>query len=381
MIRYLRWIAAVVASVLPYGGDYKLAVIGCFAGFCLISKDVTFKKSYVIYLYIILCLFFLPGILINLNYLTNFWDLRHITFLMLLAMLGAIRSKRRIGAEVEYSQLFPWVLASIISFDLFFLNLDFAGFSRDALLLITNENFKEYVDGYYRYLGIFGNPNVSGVFYALAFFYFAENRNISRIVSIAVCLMSLYMLILTFSRTAFISLLLAYLITSRLNLRVLIGLFLGSLTIYYVVAGDLNEIFISRVTDFSSAEDRSDILLGQLYSMTPVVHLFGTPTLPTVTDNDFLTIYIRFGLFGLLGYLTVACMLIYIIAKTPLYRELKMGLLCIALTSGFAGGALGNPQLMFVVFLIIQSISQFYPSESPKKYPDMSGKFNLIKRP
>lgn len=347
---YLSQFFLLVFCFFPYGGNYLYSSVGVILGVFFYRKHLYIDRGffwaiYACYLGVALVL------LVQLPVMIQLWDLRQVVYFLLIPILAF----GSFGLNEKILLIFKYQLSILIAVDLLVVNLDIFNISDEILRLVANDVFLELIGNYYRYIGVLGNPNTSGILYALVlyFFLFCGGGNIYfRYVFAGV---AFYLLLMTVSRTALISVAIPIIVFSK-N-RIVLAVFFCILYFGMYYSGDnsgFSEVVDSRVTDFSSGEDRVEIFKSAFEKMSIVEIFFGSPKIPDVTDNDYLTIFVRFGGVGLVMYLSIIaiCVQHWILKCRYDLNSQRIGLILILLISGLGGGGLGSPQLIFTTFLL-----------------------------
>lgn len=351
MIAYIRLFVAFLLTVFPYGGDYAKSFLGSIIGVIALTGCYRLPTEAIKMVLGVVAIFYMPVLIMQLGRLEYVWELRQLAYVLLAAFfLLSIPSQYLVSENRKLFKFLNYLCVFLIFIDFLVLNIDYFGVSAVIMGYIVNNNFQNYIDGYYRYLGVLGNPNHSGLFYALLIIFIGSSSLLPRILKFIACSIAGYLLIATFSRTAFIALLIGLIVSIKSKKLFVVFILMLPIAIY-LLPEYLVDMLLSRVNDLSAASERGEILRDNLSIISILDHFFGSPKIPEVTDNDFLSIYLRFGFFGLLGYLLILLYVVYMHVRFGTLSSLKLGVFFVILVSGLAGGALGNPQLMYVAFL------------------------------
>ncbi|MFS1918560.1 hypothetical protein [Vibrio sp. 10N.286.46.E10] len=230
--------------------------------------------------------------------------------------------------------------------------------SKQLMLLVAMPGMNDYLDSYWRHIGIGGNPNVSSLIYAINILiainilkynqYYGVNHTFKWFLILSVSI-SIFLCLMTFSRTGIISCLLAIYLTINNKIK-WSSLLLAVLILSYLSFPELWQPILERFTSFSSLEARTQhwSLLTQNFSIFRL--MFGSPFEVDVIDNDYLYLLFRFGLVFLL--ITVG-LLFYIWGRIgcEVRRELYFSLILFVLISAIPGGPLTSPKIYTFIVL------------------------------
>ncbi|ELN6867947.1 TPA: hypothetical protein NKU35_000318 [Vibrio parahaemolyticus] len=253
----------------------------------------------------------------------------------------------------------------LIVFDFVFLFLfKNSYFSKIIISNVAMSGMADYLEAYWRHIGIGGNPNFSSFLYAifiiLGLEFFRKNK---RSISMTLCffilsglLLAFFLLILTFSRTSLVALFLAMIII-YLKVRYLpyIFAFIFSVFLYLYVDSEFLAKISARLTSFSSFEHRVDMWKELLiyYDLKAAIVGRSLPVHISVTDNDYLYFFFRFGFFVSILLLFTPWYLLFTKISGSVKR-LVLGVLVFYYIAAFPGGTLTHPKTyVFLLFMVV----------------------------
>lgn len=209
---------------------------------------------------------------------------------------------------------------SLLAFFLYYNNAD-------------NLDFLGYFDT--RFSGTFGNPNTLGIVFAYfipLFITFTKGRK-----SMAVIAGALFLIAVSLSRTAFILLALTFLLivfTGNFRSRRIARVLLFAIVIsILLVFGNVFELSIVQRASNLNLGGREELWANGLASLNDRNFIFGVGDLNsglTIIDNEYLSILIQFGIFGLALFLITLALYFYSGVLLFAYQRRKLGF---ALTS------------------------------------------------
>lgn len=229
----------------------------------------------------------------------------------------------------------------------------------------------DYLEGYWRHIGIGGNPNFSSFLYSICIilnicclqsWWINDESRLFKCFMFLSIFISFVLLVVTFSRTSFVALLVAIFIS---NFRVkyipflLVFLFLSGF--YLFLEPLFFDKLLARFSSFSSFSHRIDMWVNLLGYFDVKAALFGQalPAEVSVTDNDYLYYIFRYGLVVGVGALLIPWYVLFVIRHD--YRfSILFPLLVFFYVSAFPGGSLTHPKTFcFLVILITFILSSF----------------------
>lgn len=265
-----------------------------------------------------------------------------------------------LGIKCKIPRIFLlYSIVFLLTTDLFFLYiLKGKVFGLNIYTYITMSGMQSYTESYWRYIGIYGNPNFSAVLYSMYFlyaFYLFYNAKY-RIICSAILFLSLFLMLLTFSRTAMISLLIAVSISyltsflrTKKGVNILVVIAISAMLFVFFSDGDFLDMLMNRFTSFSSLEQRFINWADVFPRVSWGGILFGTFEKLPVIDNDYIFYFFRYGLLLTLSIFII----LFVIYKKYLFRnKFALSITVLLLVSSIAGGILGHPGLLLVFTLL-----------------------------
>ncbi|WP_462173378.1 hypothetical protein [Pseudoalteromonas xiamenensis] len=280
-------------------------------------------------------------------------------FLVLLPLLVVSFLK---SYELEASALispFLYSYLALVLFDFIFLYLLGGNILGNNLYVyFTLPGMGDYIEYYWRHIGIMGNPNYSGGLYSLIILFslnllLHKPSSMVKVLTFLLFSISLLLLIETYSRTAIVSVLVAIAITiGAKNKRKALAItaFLGIVSL--LLFADWVSFMVARFASFSSFIERIEIWMGLSKNLDWLTLIFGSTADLRITDNDYIFFLLRFGsvctLFYFLYFLGAAFKL-----KNNFYATYYKSSLVFSFTSGVAGGVFSSPSLSYLLIVIL----------------------------
>jgi hypothetical protein len=334
------------------------------------------KNKYILALLAFVCFWSLISISITVNTLESMWDLREYIRVPLSIITLFYFSRHKC---FTVSKLVAF-LALVIFIDFLFLFI-FKDLEFSKLLLRTfaMSGMSDYLDGYWRHIGIGGNPNFSAFIYSIFIIIgvhtLREDNVIDRLgiirksFIITALPISFFLLVLTFSRSGIIALVFS-LSFFFIKPKYFFYLFSLCITIFLIQLYSPNfELFIkftNRFSSFSSAEARADHWVQLFNNYDLVKFVFGSKFETSVIDNDYLYFFYRFGLVlgGLLLFLPIYPLFKI---KSKSNKRLYLNLIVFYYVAAIPGGPLSDPKTYFFLSLLGTSFVTVQPYRV--KYP------------
>jgi len=254
-------------------------------------------------------------------------------------------------------------LAVCILFDYIFLFL-FEEFPLSGFVMqeVAMQGMSDYLIGYWRHIGIGGNPNVSSLIYSIflilvfhrywkskiIYHGFYENSFIF-LTSIA----SFVLLLFTFSRTGILAFLLSmivFFIRIRYIPQILFFITVLFIGLFFYSDIDLFATLARRFTSFSSLDARFEHWTNLASGYSFLDFLFGRPFESSVIDNDYLYFFYRYGFLLALFLLFVPFVPLFRIRERS-NRLMYFHLIIFFYVAAIPGGALSHPKTYFWLLL------------------------------
>ncbi|WP_462170225.1 hypothetical protein [Pseudoalteromonas xiamenensis] len=204
-------------------------------------------------------------------------------FLVLLPLLVVSFLK---SYELEASALispFLYSYLALVLFDFIFLYLLGGNILGNNLYVyFTLPGMGDYIEYYWRHIGIMGNPNYSGGLYSLIILFslnllLHKPSSMVKVLTFLLFSISLLLLIETYSRTAIVSVLVAIAITiGAKNKRKALAItaFLGIVSL--LLFADWVSFMVARFASFSSFIERIEIWMGLSKNLDWLTLIFGS---------------------------------------------------------------------------------------------------------
>lgn len=265
-----------------------------------------------------------------------------------------------------FSKRVFWFISVCTLFDIFVL---FAAMLPDLrqswYAAATTQEMANYIDGYYRHIGILGNPNASSLLYVIFLLWLIHfvaqlSGKIRRVLGGMLILANLVLLLGTVSRTGIISLAVALLLTRPRYLYYYLLLLIGMVGMLVLVGDNFFDIVFGRffeTTGYSAATERMDMSHEIIGEALKNGFWYGGVKQYEVTDNDYVTLLTRFGVIGAISFIVI--FFGHEVKKALQFRiakPLHLQLLVVTLLSSVVGGVIGSPGL-FIIALILMRIT------------------------
>lgn len=263
-----------------------------------------------------------------------------------------------------FSKGFYWIILVFTTFDALILLLGFSDNIRQRWYeaAVTADMF-EYIHGYYRHIGILGNPNSSSLLYVIFILWLLSYvskspKGLRRNASILLTLISLILLIATMSRTGFICLSAALIFSKSKFTLPLFSFLIIILVILINFGGSHFEVLFIRFADSSgltAGTARIELTQEIFDAMYRGNFWFGGGEKFSVTDNDYLMLLSRFGVIGGICFLLIFFGRGLVQAlRFRMGNSLRLQLLVVVLVSSFAGGVIGYPGLLILALILMR---------------------------
>lgn len=363
-MEYLITVFLLLILILPIAkGGFALVFLFCSI-ICIIYIGLRanqFRNKFIISIFAFSIIWSLISILITSGELASVWDLREYIRVPLSIVILFYYSKTKFFSLNNLTFGF----SLIILFD-FFALLVFKDnyFSKLFLQSIAMSGMADYLVGYWRHIGIGGNPNFSAMIYSIFIIISAHllcmkpemNKLIyfKRALIVVSLFVAVFLLFITFSRTGIIALFLSlglFFIKPKYLPYIsmfFIGLFL------FIMFNPETELFIKvtqRFSSFSSASARGEHWRQLFVGYDLLKFFFGYKFESSVIDNDYLYFIYRFGvvLGGLLLILPFYPIFKIQITSTKL---MYLNLLVFYYIAALPGGPLSHPKSYFFLLLL-----------------------------
>lgn len=378
--------------VLGYVGTYGY-IICLMLPYLFIKYGVNFKVTAFFYLLVIVaCICFMMN-LISGN--TDIYDMRnYIRLSSLFVLLVNFNKNKLVNLESTYrdvQQILALVL--ILDFSIFLITKT----PLYSLILFkyllykgggVYEVFQE-TGSYWRYLGIWGQPNYSAIFYCITIAFFFPDlithsvERFKKIIAFFVIIIAFLLLEVTYSRSGLLAIICGLIITSlifnkftfsrSMKLIVLITatffIMIGIAELFGKDTLSLN-IILERLTSGLSFTENS-FLGGRIYfwsywinKVTAWTFLFGSPELfnygkYSSFDNEYLMLFIAFGgLYLFLYYAFITYSLFIAVNRIKLYNFYisLTTILITCLVASLTTIVLTNPKAEFLILYLISNM-------------------------
>ncbi|WP_162926826.1 hypothetical protein [Vibrio coralliirubri] len=358
-IKNIFWSLVLVTSlILPsgFGGFTAIYLYGFLISITILFQGDNNKVSVRKASFVTLVLFcFLSGAFLNANNVYNLWEYReYIRIPLLISSVFIIKANR-----ISVVKIFIVSMSFVIFADFIFFHL----LKNSSISITLNELFlmrgMEVLEGsYWRHIGIGGNPNVSSTIYSITILVFTNFLifNLARgylfkLLVMMVIFLSIYLLLLTYSRTGMVSLLFALSFLLLFNRPKLIVPFVLIMTFcLFLLVPTFFYSLLERFMSFSSFDARIVHWEGLLERYNTFIFLFGSSLNVSVVDNDYLYFAFRFGFFGFL-FLVITPIYVLFKIKDEFLRNTYFSLIVFYYVGAFPGGTLANPKAY--IFLVV----------------------------
>jgi len=322
----------------------------------VVARAKQLRKKFIIITLFALITWSLFSILASANLLENIWDLREF-----------IRVPLTIIVLFYYSENEGFPADRLLKYFALFILLDFillyafsdSNVSKKLLQSVAMSGMADYLDDYWRYIGLGGNPNLSALIYSIFIIIslhvltaqklYRDITGPNRLFLYIACGIALFLLIITFSRTGIVALgasLLFFFTRPKYAALVFLGVCVLGIYFAFFLDFDIYDKLIYRFSSFTSMESRISHweLLFSNYSLVQLV--FGSKFYVSVIDNDYIYFIYRFGIFlGALLLLAPLFPLIKIREKN--IRYMYFNFVIFFYISAFPGGSLSHPKTYF----------------------------------
>jgi hypothetical protein len=293
--------------------------------------------------------------------ITDSWELReYVRVPIMLVSLYAIYN-----VDSRAIKIMLYIISLAIIFDFVILALmKGSGIALFVGNILTMRGMTEVQGGYWRHIGIGGNPNVSSIIYSIfiivswhMLFYIKSIKfNTFSYIAISIStIIALYLNVLTFSRTGFIALILSFMFFVKKPLLLLFISLLFCSVLLFVFPSLFDQI-INRFQSFSSFDARLDHWSTLFNNYNFSTFLFGDTMFLSVVDNDYLYLLYRFGIFGLIISISIPVIVLWNIPNQE-FKSTYLHLLVFFGIAAIPGGSIANPKayLFLVIFGCILS--------------------------
>ncbi|EHK9049603.1 hypothetical protein RH728_004072 [Vibrio vulnificus] len=351
------------AIPIAKGGFILSYVYGLFLFFLVIylSQKIIFRNYSIIFAVSIIILMFLSSFIDSL-YSGSYWFLRDfIRFPFYLLFLSGFSFNSRV-----FSRNICTVLTLLVFVD-FVVLFVMAGTPLASIVLkyIAMSGMTDYLEGYWRHIGVGGNPNFSSFIYAIHAIVCIEvlrlqKSSLTKFISFFYMLglvVSLFLLVLTFSRTSLLAFVVAaILMYFRFKYLPYVAFVILAVVVYLIFAPDFADKLSSRLTSFSSFQNRIDMWI-ELYTYYDFKAMLLGSALPihiNVVDNDYWFFIFRFGI-PVSFLILVSPWVLWFSCRNKDGSKTVLGLLVFYYVAAFPGGTLTHPKsfIFLVMFLAL----------------------------
>ena len=343
--------------------------------FLINLNNITFKKDKVacsLFIYIIFTIIIdLINLFIYSNGLVDIIKIFIYNFIPIIAYFSGILLNKKIN-KYNFSKIIIFIFSLIILVGI--LQVFFSNFRELSLKLYANYEKYSYnfsVKEYGRAIGSIGNPNSYGILVSIMLLFLINdlvtnrNRIKSSFFKIVLIFPSVFVLLLTQSRTAIISFLISmiYLIFKSINSKkifksiIIIILMLIPFLFFIYIIGLGSNRFTS--TGFANLGGRVPIWINtfNFYFKNNLNKIFlgygqiFIESTKSITDNYYLLTMYRYGIVGLILYINVFLKL-YNSKRDEYYKSLIKAIIILILISDFTGAISGSITLVIFIFLL-----------------------------
>ena len=318
------------------------------------NNDVIIGKNSLIIISILLVSLVTSGFYDSLTAI-DYWYLRELIRIpLMLILLVSFNINRD-----RFLHFLGFYLSLLILCDFVFLYLlSDTGFTLLIKKAVAMSGMTDYLDGYWRHMGLGGNPNFSSFIYAISIIVLSwllvsfKHRKLIFILFLSTAFIALFLLVISYSRTSLVALLLAvFFIYFRLKYLFFIVLLLLFGITFLLFNDSVYESLITRFSSFSSFDARVEMWKALIESSGPFTFLFGNALPVDVVDNDYLYFFYRFGFIVALILLIIP-IYIYFQIRYDKYCKLYLCILIFFYVAAFPGGTFTHPKtFFFLIFL------------------------------
>jgi len=357
-----------ILLILPFAfggfvGIYAYSTVLLVYFLFFFSTSKVYRTDFALYSIILITLIAILSAYFTVIFTSNVWYLRE--FIRLIFIIVFIFTIRETVADETVFNLMPLQLSLIVMIDWFLFNiLSEYPISKWMMREIAMNGMHDYLENYWRHIGIAGNPNFSAFIYSIAIIfnlgYLKRHKVRFDLLSIFIqisLLLSVYLLFISYSRTSLIALVITLFISNfrirHTSYYILLLMFLPlifAIDIEYIVS------LKNRFSSFSALTHRVD-LWKELFMYVDIrAILIGKEMYVSVVDNDYFYFLYRYGLIAG-GMILAMPWIIYNRCRDGKWKELLFPILLFYYISAMVGGPLAHPKT-YVFLLFILAIGQ-----------------------
>ena len=311
------------------------------------NNDVIIGKSSLIIISILLVSLVASAFYDSLTAI-DYWYLRELIRIPLMLILLVSFTINR----DKFLHLLGLYLSLLILCDFIFLYLlSDTGVSILIKKAVAMSGMTDFLDGYWRHMGLGGNPNFSSFIYSISIIVLSwllvsfKHNKLTFIFFLLTTFIALFLLVISYSRTSLIALLLAvFFIYFRIKYLIFIFLLLLFGITFLLFNDNVYESLIIRFSSFSSFDARVEMWKALIESYGPLTFLFGSALPVDVVDNDYLYFFYRFGFIVALILLIIP-IYIYFQIKDDKYCKFYLCILIFFYVAAFPGEHLRTRKL------------------------------------